>query len=86
MLEVVAVFRNNIGGDVEIEVVAGESEAETARLTFAADDRGKTGELRDEELIIVDEGVVIVKQGVFFALRGLREALRGGSNLGHDSD
>lgn len=71
LLEVVAVFRDNIGGDVEIEVVAGESEAETAGLTFAADDRRNAGELRDKELIIVDEGVIIVEQGVFFAFRGL---------------
>lgn len=71
LLEVVAVFCDNIGGDVEIEVVAGESEAETARLTFAAHDRRNAGELRDEELIIVDEGVIIVEQSIFFAFRGL---------------
>ncbi len=38
-----------------------ESEAETVRLTFAAHDRRKTGEFRDEELIVINKGVVIVK-------------------------
>lgn len=61
LLKVVAVFRDDLGGDIEIEIVIGEGEAETARLTFTAHDGRNAGELRDEELIIVDEGVIIVK-------------------------
>ncbi len=61
LFEVVAIFRDHFGRNVEIEIVVRESEAETARLTFAAHDRRETGEFRDEELIIIDKGVIIVK-------------------------
>ena len=85
LLEVVAVFRDNFGGDVEIEVVVREGEAKTAGLTLAAHYRGNAGEFGDEELIIVDEGVVVIKQGIFFAFRGFGEGLRGGADFGDDT-
>ena len=74
-LEVVAVFRDDFGGNVEVEVVAREGETQTARLTFAAHDGGKTSEFGDEELIIINEGVIIVNKSVFFALGGFGEGL-----------
>ena len=60
------VFRDDVGGDVEIEVVVRKGEAEAARLTFAARDGGKTGEFGDEELIIINERASLSYNRAYF--------------------
>lgn len=52
---------NDIGRNVEVKLVIGKGETETARLALATDDGRKVGEFGNEELIIVNKGVIIVE-------------------------
>lgn len=51
---------DDVGGDIEVELVVGEGKTEAAGLTFAANNGRKVGEFGDEKLIIVNEGIIVV--------------------------
>lgn len=70
-LELVAILVNDIGGNIEIELMVSQGEAETARLAFATNHATDAGELRDEKLIVINEGIVAIQQGRFVALQRL---------------
>lgn len=79
------VFADNIGGDIEIKLVADEGEAETVRLTLATNDTADARELGGEELVVVDEGIVAVEEIPLLAFL-CGEFLEEGADFGDDGD